>query len=496
MLAMSRSRLGAPELGRLLRVISEPVYIVDAERQIVFVNQALLNLTGLAENDLLGLTCRYHSEPATKPADALAAGLCPPPAAFQRPGAAGSLTGRVTLPTAQNAAQVYAAEFRPLYYEAAELAAVWVVVHPQPLDPEVEAKTPAQADELHERLRRHRAALAQRFDLDRLVGESPAARRIRAQAHVAARSEANVLLVGPVGSGRGELARAIHYHRAPGMTAGLSAAAGTLAPLDGAALTGELLATTIRTLTAGESQRRAAAPAAILLSEVDLLEPAAQVELAGILNRKPPALRWYATSKRPLTELAAAGEFRLDLACALSTLVIDLPGLAERIEDLPLLAQAMAEGLNARGTKQIQSFTPEALDLLAGYGWPGNVTELAEMVRAAHAAAEGSQIRANDLPARIHLAREAALYPPRVDEPVNLADFVARLERELIERALARSRGNKSKAAKLLGMTRPKLLRRLAQFGLTPAEGDEIEFELDESAEEPGGLDRQEGEPG
>jgi DNA-binding NtrC family response regulator len=161
------------------------------------------------------------------------------------------------------------------------------------------------------------------------------------------------------------------------------------------------------------------------------------------------------------------------LASLLSTIVIELPPLAERRADLPLLAQLFLEEANSRGMKQVAGFSSEALDRLDGYFWPGNCDELAQMVAEAHAHAEGPHIEIGDLPERIHLAAYAAAHPARIEESIVLDDFLRRIERELVSRALAQAKGNKTKAARLLGMTRPRLYRRLVHLGLEEGAGEE-----------------------
>ena len=139
--------------------------------------------------------------------------------------------------------------------------------------------------------------------------------------------------------------------------------------------------------------------------------------------------------------------------------------MVDRPEDLPLLAQRLLEEANAESARQLSGFTPEALDALAGYDWPGDVQELSAMVAEAHASAEGPQVQARDLPQCINLASDASRFTRKTDDTIVLEQFMAEIERELIERALARARGNKAKAARLLGMTRPRLYRRLVQLG-------------------------------
>jgi len=225
------------------------------------------------------------------------------------------------------------------------------------------------------------------------------------------------------------------------------------------------------TLSAATPQAAALArPATLLLGDVDQLDPDVQKHLMRTLASLRGALRLIATSREPLGALAARGAFRSDLACALATVEIRLPRLAERVEDAPLLAQMFVEEQNRRGARQIAGLSAEALDRVAAYPWPRNVAELAEAIAAAHAQAEGSKIVPGDLPAKIQRLAEATARPRKQDETIVLEEFMGRIEEQLIRRALDRAKGNKAKAARLLGMTRPRLYRRLVQLGLAEAE--------------------------
>jgi DNA-binding NtrC family response regulator len=204
----------------------------------------------------------------------------------------------------------------------------------------------------------------------------------------------------------------------------------------------------------------------LLLTEIDRAPADVQAHLAGWMSSGTLPLRVIATAREALSRAVARGEFREDLACQISTLLIEVPSLAERREDLPLLAQRFLEEHNVRGPKQLRGWSAEALDRLAAHPWPGNLAELAEVAREAHAAAEGIEVTAADLPPSLRLAADAAARPKRAVETIVLEDFLAGVERELIERALAQAKGNKTRAARLLGMTRPRLYRRLVQLGL------------------------------
>jgi DNA-binding NtrC family response regulator len=204
----------------------------------------------------------------------------------------------------------------------------------------------------------------------------------------------------------------------------------------------------------------------LLLNDVDRMPAEAQADLLELLSAGKRKVRVLATAGSRLDQAAGDAGFSRDLACSLSTITIELPPLCERPEDLPLVAQAVMEGANREGGKQVGGIASEALDRLAAYSWPGNIDELVAVVREAHERATGGEIAPADLPQQIHWAAESGAHPARKDESIVLEQFLAGIERELIERAMRRAKNNKSKAARLLGLTRPRLYRRLVQLGM------------------------------
>ena len=171
------------------------------------------------------------------------------------------------------------------------------------------------------------------------------------------------------------------------------------------------------------------------------------------------------------------------LLSAVSTITIELPPLANRLEDLPVLAQYFLEACNQGSGKQVGSFRSDALDLLALYSWPGELDQLREAIAAAHRATTSHQISAADLPKIVQYASGAAKRSRREPERIVLDELLASIEKEAIVRALAQTAGNKSEAAMLLGMTRPRLYRRLIQLGLIRDESDEAQLEQPEFIE-------------
>ena len=157
---------------------------------------------------------------------------------------------------------------------------------------------------------------------------------------------------------------------------------------------------------------------------------------------------------------------------AISTIAIRVPRLVDRLEDLPILAQFFLEACNRSNSKQVGSLRPDALDSLALYSWPGELDQLRETIEAAHAACTSHAIAAADLPPIFHQAFRAAAHVRRQPERIVLDELLAAIEKEAIVRALAQAGGNKSEAATLLGMTRPRLYRRLVQLGLVSDEAE------------------------
>ena len=464
---MARQRITATELARLLNSAKQPIYVLDDEFFVVFCSRACHDWLGRPAEELLGRRCVYHSDPDATGTDAtgpgaVAAGLCPPPDAM-----AGRETTANVSRIGEDGRLVYRrARFVPLGTCPEDLIGVVAIVDCEDLpEPQHVSATPTPPSneagpiELHEHIRRFRREAAGRFRANRLIGNSPAIRRARSQIELAAGNRSSVLLIGPRGSGRQHVASAIHYGDEP-------QSAGSLIPLACSVLGVELIHSTVAALAGGNALGEESARSTLLLEEADQLAAEVQAELACVLVGGSFSLRLVATAEQRLVELARRGKYRQDLACVLSTITIELPPLAERREDLPLLAQLFLEEANAAGTRQLGGFTPEALDLLDAYPWPGNVDELAEVVAQSHKQAEGPEIGVGDLSERIHLWDDVAGRPRPVEERIVLDEFVGRIERELIRRALATAKGNKAKAARLLGMTRPRLYRRLLQLGL------------------------------
>lgn len=458
---MSRRRTCAGELARLFDAAARPVYLIDGDGRLVYSNAACAAWLGVEADALLGVMSRYGGGASAVALEPIAAGLCPPPEVFQGQRTAAT----VVCARADGATSQRRCEFIPLALSdgALDEQAVLAIVDADG-DSVAEERPSDDARELHAALQRAQSWLRGKYRPESLAGRSAGIRRVRRQVKLAAAVQTPVLVYGPAGSGRRHVARAIHYAQPEPL--------GAFVPLACATLSVESLAECLASLAASGDRAGAASPT-LLCQDVDALANEGQLVLVNRLLGRRGAWRWMATSLTPLDELALAGTFHPELAALYSTIAIRMPGFAERREDLPLMAQAFLEELNGRGGRQLSGFTPEALDVLAANPPGGGWDELAEWIREAHGRASGLFIDRAALPDRVRYVSDAAAHRRPVEETIDLETFLGEIELELIQRALAKAKGNKTKAAELLGMNRPRFYRRLEQLGLLEEDGGE-----------------------
>jgi nitrogen regulation protein NR(I) len=191
-------------------------------------------------------------------------------------------------------------------------------------------------------------------------------------------------------------------------------------------------------------------------------------------------VRLVAATNRDLKKLIAQGTFREDLFYRLNVVPIRLPALRERTQDIPLLVEHFLGKFNERLRKHIVDVEPEALDLLAAYGWPGNIRELENVVERAVLFCDGQRLGAQDLPSELRGGATPSL-PPAIDTDLSAAIAtegglkehvkvaMSRLERELVGRALQQTSGNVTHAARLLKISRKGLQLKMKELGLREA---------------------------
>lgn len=454
----------APEtvIVRALADAASPILALDASRKIVFVNRALEEWLGVEGGQLLGRQCQYRADHADELA-AVCAALCPPPEAFSGTAAEGFVS-RLAGPDRPFERRI--ARYIRLGPQESTGSLLLLLVKSDVAEPLENAAT-GSADTLHAALIQLRSDLGKRFHISQLLGESDAVKRIREQVKIAAESHARVLVIGPSGSGREHVARTIHY-------AQKAASIGALVPLDCSLIDAEQMQVSLTTLLRSQYELPADRPPAALLLDVDRLRADAQQELAGFFALPGVELHTLATARTRLDRLVKRGKFRADLAFTLSTLEIVVPPLAKRAMDIPLLAQHFLEAESGASNRGLSGFQAAALEQLVGLPWKGNLDELSRAVREACQHAKSPRVTVADLPPWVHLAQDAVVRRPPDEPPIQLDELLARIEKEVLARALRKARGNKSKAAELVGLTRQRLLRRLEQLGLVaPIESEE-----------------------
>ncbi len=180
----------------------------------------------------------------------------------------------------------------------------------------------------------------------------------------------------------------------------------------------------------------------------------------------PVDVRVVSATHRALRKEVEAGRFRADLMYRLRVIPVFIPALRERPGDVRLLAEKLVQGMNAKSRRKVSQISPAAFDALEAYGFPGNVRELKNVLSYAFAIGDGPILLPADLPPEVRSAREPS--PEEGDRAPEAASSSADEPEEVqrIRRALSRSSGNRERAAKILGMSRVTLWRRMRELGL------------------------------
>jgi two-component system response regulator AtoC len=221
----------------------------------------------------------------------------------------------------------------------------------------------------------------------------------------------------------------------------------------------------------------------LFLDEISTLKLELQAKLLRVLETEtvrrvggvkdiPVDLRVIAATNRDLRQAIKDGEFRGDLYYRLSVMVINIPPLRERVEDIDKFAAAFVADFNKSTFKNVQGISDDALRLLRQYEWPGNVRELRNVIERAMILCSGDMIHVGDLPAEIvsmepSMAFEGNVVPiPPVAEGIDMEAMVSGIKKRMMMEALAQTQGNKSQAARLLGLSRDQLNYGLKKYGL------------------------------
>jgi DNA-binding NtrC family response regulator len=320
-----------------------------------------------------------------------------------------------------------------------------------------------------------RQQLESKFGMENIIGESPAMKEVFDVIQQVAPTPVTVLLQGESGTGKELVARAIHQlsprHRQPLVTVHCAALTPSL-------LESELFGHEKGAFT-GANERRIgrfeqAQGGTLFLDEIGEIDATLQIKLLRFLGERSfervgsnktlsADVRIIAATNKNLDDLVKAGTFREDLYYRLCVVEIRLPALRERKSDIPLLAQAFLKEFAREMGKDLKDFTADSLETLINYPWPGNVRELRSALERAVVLSRGDRITVRDLPAALR-AGDGLVPPQRLLAQNDLT--VEEAEKQLIIRALQEAGGNRTEAAKKIGVSRRTLHRKLHAYHL------------------------------
>ena len=286
-------------------------------------------------------------------------------------------------------------------------------------------------------------------------------------------TECNVLITGESGTGKELAARALHAHSHRKQGAFMAFNCGAFSE---ELIANELFGHEKDAFTGANSHKTGLLAAAdggtLFLDEIGDMPPSMQVKLLRVIQERefipvggtkpiPLDIRIIAASAKDLKTAAAEGAFRQDLYFRLNVVSVVLPRLAERKQDIPLLAYHFLEKFRRRTQKKIRAISREAMDLLQNYPFPGNVRELENILERAVALCREEVIQVRDLPPDLAEVELYAYQRPAGDL-LNLAE----LERDYIRHILGITGGVRTRAAEILGIDRASLWRKMKKYGL------------------------------
>ncbi len=318
-----------------------------------------------------------------------------------------------------------------------------------------------------------RAEVIDRYRFESIIGSSDRIREVLDLAGRVSASDATVLITGERGTGKELLARGIHFNsprsQGPFVAVNCAAIPETLIESE---LFGHMKGAFTGAARDKEGKFELADGGTILLDEIGDLRVDLQAKILRVLQERtvdrvggtkpiPIDVRVIASTNRDIEQAIREGKFREDLYDRINVVAIQMPPLRDRKEDISLLVKYF---LNKFNRNTAVSLNEDALGMLMSYGWPGNVRELESVIERASVLRRGDIITPEDLPDKLKKEKGGieSIILNLPDEGIALED----LERSLIVKALEKHKGNQTRAAEYLGITRPTLIYRMEKYGL------------------------------
>src|SRR2546429_6659822 len=327
---------------------------------------------------------------------------------------------------------------------------------------------------LRDENRQLKEELGRRYEFDNIKGRSGAMQEIFAAIERVAPTRATVLLAGESGVGKDLIARAIHHHSPrkdrPFVKINCTAIPENL-------MESELFGYEKGAFTGANTSKpgkfEQANTGTVMLDEIGDVPPSVQVKLLRVLQEREIErlgsnktlhvdVRVIAATNQDLRAALEQGTFREDLYYRLNVVPISIPPLRARRDDIPFLADHFVKAMAAENGSPVQSLTDAAVKKLTEYHWPGNVRELQNVIERSLVLCTGDRLDADDIKLETAPRPRAQTGEHLLPEGMTLDEY----EQSIIREALQRAEGNKSQAARLLGLTRNALRYRLAQMGL------------------------------
>ena len=323
---------------------------------------------------------------------------------------------------------------------------------------------------LEQENQRLRQKVQSQFNYEQLIGNSTAMLRLKKMIMQVAGSDASVLIQGETGTGKELVARAIHYHSPRSQQRFVPVDCASISEtVVGSELFGHVKGAFTGAHEATKGLIRSANRGTLFLDEVGELSAAMQVKLLRAIQEKEVRpvgssqsysvdVRFLAATNRNLEEEVAQGRFRQDLYYRLNVVVLGVPALSSRVEDIPLLSRFFISQF-ATPASPVRTLSKEALACLLAYDWPGNVRELENVIRRAVAMGQNASIMPLDLPESIYSGAPGDSGAKDLN-----SESLAAYESAAIRNALLKCNGHRKRAAQMLGIGEATLYRKLNKY--------------------------------
>ncbi|MCL2330495.1 MAG: sigma 54-interacting transcriptional regulator [Phycisphaerae bacterium] len=461
----------------MLNSIDDGVCVLNRNREIVYVNPATERMTGFKASELLGTGCKCSdvTDCADEHGRSLAGTLCPGLAVLA--GEVLSNRHRAVLTTKSGEKRRVQAIYTALGNVDGKPEFLIVVFRDIAQEAAVEEQWMRTIGELRGEVDRLQNQLRERYGFANIVSRSPRMATVLERIRSACSNSSPVLVCGEPGAGKEMIARTIHANGL--QTEGpFSIFNGSATPLE--RVEGELFGYAAGSIPGATTEHSglylAANGGTLFIKDVDRLPSSTQARLLqtmqdravraiGSTSVTPANVRIIASTTRSIEELVSGGLLREDLYYRLNVITIEVPPLRVRKEDIPLLVEYFVRHQNSQSTRNVREIAPEVWAMLSSHDWPGNVRELQNVIESAFVASNGDVL----LPEAVNLAGGGTVRAAKAREEVeavSLDDILGDTERRAILTALRRSRGQRSMAAKIMGISRSRLYRRMEALGI------------------------------